>query len=64
MREIVPANRWITVALVAGILALIAYGAFNHDPAAILILATLVLFFATPATLVYLLNRQRRRRDP
>ena len=63
MREIIPANRTITIALLLGLLALIIYGAINHDPATVLIVVALALFFATPTALLYILNHRARRRD-
>jgi hypothetical membrane protein len=62
--NIVPPNRAITAALIIGILALIAYGAYNHDPATIVIIATLFVFFAMPALLLYSLNRRARQQPP
>jgi drug/metabolite transporter (DMT)-like permease len=63
MREIIPASRWITALLVAGLLALIIYGAVNRDPATIAIIVALLVFFATPAALLLILNRRARRGD-
>ena len=62
--DIVPPNRVVTVALALGILALIAYGVYNHDPATIVIIATLFIFVAMPALLLYSLNRRARLRPP
>jgi len=62
--DIIPPNRAITVALIIGMLALIAYGAYNRDPATIVIIAVLVIFFALPALLLYSLNRRARLRPP
>lgn len=61
MREIIPASRWITVLLLAGLVALIIYGAVNGDPATIAIVLALVIFFATPAVLLFIMNRRARR---
>ncbi len=61
MREIIPANRWISALLLAGLLALIVYGAVSGDPATIAIVLALVIFFATPAALLFLLNRRASR---
>ncbi len=60
MREIVPASRWITVLLLAGLLALIIYGAVNRDPATIIIVLALVIFFAIPMALLFMMNRRAR----
>jgi len=62
--DIVPPNRVVTIALALGILALIAYGVYNHDPATIVIIATLLIFIAMPALLLYGLNRRDRLRPP
>lgn len=62
--DIVPPNRVVTIALALGILALIAYGVYNHDPATIVIIATLFIFVAMPALLLYSLNRRARQRPP
>ncbi len=61
MREIVPASRWITALLLAGLLALIIYGALKGDPATVAIAFALVMFFAVPAALLFILNRRARR---
>jgi hypothetical protein len=58
--DIVPPNRAITIALLVGILALIAYGAYRRDPATIAIVIALVIFFGAPALLLFNLNRVRR----
>lgn len=58
--DIVPPNRAITVALLVGILALIAYGAYRRDPATIAIVIALVIFFGAPALLLFNFNRLRR----
>ncbi len=60
LREIVPANRWITVLLALGLLALIVYGALRHDPATIVIVAALIMFFALPAGLLFAIRRRER----
>jgi hypothetical protein len=62
--EIVPPNRVVTIALVVGILALIAYGAYARDPVTIVIALALVVFFALPALLLFSLNRRARLRPP
>ena len=62
--DVVPPNRVITIALALGILALIVYGVYNHDPATIVIIATLFIFIAMPALLVYSLNRRARQHPP
>ena len=62
--DIVPPNRFITIALIIGILALIAYGVYNHDPATIAIVLALAVFFALPAALLLSLNRRARLRPP
>ncbi|HET9110228.1 MAG TPA: hypothetical protein VFN78_05325 [Ktedonobacterales bacterium] len=62
--DIIPPNRAITVVLIIGMLALIAYGAYNRDPATIVIIAALFIFFAMPALLLYSLNRRARQRPP
>jgi hypothetical protein len=62
--DIVPPNRFITIALVIGILALIAYGAYAQNPATLVIIAALILFIAGPALLVFILNRRARLRPP
>ena len=62
--DIVPPNRVVTIALALGILALIAYGVYNHDPATIVIIATLFIFIAMPALLLYSLNRRAHLRPP
>jgi hypothetical membrane protein len=62
--DIVPPNRVVTIALALGILTLIAYGVYNHDPATIVIIATLFIFIAMPALLLYSLNRRDRLRPP
>lgn len=61
MPEIIPASRWITVLLMAGLLTLIIYGAVNRDPATIIIVLALVIFFAAPAALLFTMNRRARR---
>lgn len=61
MREIIPASRWITVLLLAGLLALIIYGAVNGDPATLAIIFALAVFFVLPAALLLFLNRRARR---
>lgn len=62
--DIVPPNRVITLALAIGILALIAYGAYNHDPVTLVIVATVFIFIAMPALLLYSLNRRARHPRP
>ncbi len=62
--DIVPPNRVVTIALALGILALIAYGVYNHDPATIVIIATLLIFVAMPALLLYSLNRRAHLHPP
>lgn len=62
--DIVPPNRFLTIALVVGLLALIAYGAYNRDPATIAIVAALLLFFGAPALLLFSLNRRAGQRPP
>ena len=61
MHEIIPSNRWITILLLLGLVALIVYGAVNGDPATIAIVLALVIFFAAPATLLFIMNRRARR---
>ena len=61
MPEIIPSNRWITILLLVGLLALIVYGAVNGDPATIAIVLALVIFFAIPAALLFIMNRRARR---
>ena len=61
LREIIPASRWITALLLAGLLALIIYGAVNRDPATIVIVLALVMFFAVPMALVFTMNRRAAR---
>jgi hypothetical protein len=58
MREIIPASRWITVLLLAGLLGLIIYGAVNRDPATIVIILALVMFLAVPMGVVFMMNRR------
>lgn len=60
LREIIPTSRWITVVLLLGLLGLIVYGAMNRDPATIVIILALVVFFALPVALVYTMNRRAR----
>jgi hypothetical protein len=60
--DIVPPNRVVTIALALGILALIAYGVYNHDPVTIVIIATVFIFIAMPALLLYSLNRRDHQR--
>jgi Flp pilus assembly protein TadB len=60
--DIIPPNRFITIALIIGLLALIAYGAYNRDPATIAIVVALLLFFGLPALLLFSLNRRARQR--
>ncbi|HEX8995542.1 MAG TPA: hypothetical protein VF812_05890 [Ktedonobacterales bacterium] len=62
--DIVPPNRFITIALIVGFVALIIYGAYNHDPATIAIIAALAVFFGLPALLLFGLNRRGRLRPP
>ncbi len=62
--DIIPPNRAITVVLIIGILALLGYGAYNHDPATVVIIAVLFIFFAMPALLLYSLNRRAGQRPP
>ncbi|MDE3228864.1 MAG: hypothetical protein KGO05_03195 [Chloroflexota bacterium] len=62
--EIVPPNRWLTIALCVGLLALIGYGAWRRDPATIAIIAALVAFFGLPFALLYTLNRRAQLRPP
>lgn len=61
--DIVPPNRFITIALVIGILALIAYGAYQRDPATLIIVLALAVFFGFPAALLFLLNRRARQQQ-
>lgn len=61
---IVPPNRWITLALALGLLALLIYGAFNRDPFTLIILLTLIPFLIMPALLLYSLNRRHRDQPP
>jgi hypothetical protein len=62
--DIVPPNRFLTIALLIGIIALIAYGAYNRDPTTIVIVVALVIFFGAPAFLLFNANRLQRRRPP
>ncbi|HEX8730711.1 MAG TPA: hypothetical protein VF725_01515 [Ktedonobacterales bacterium] len=62
--DLVPPNRWLTIALCVGLLALIGYGAYRRDPATIAIVAALVAFFGLPFALLYTLNRRERARPP
>lgn len=62
--DIVPPNRFITIALLVGILALIAYGISRRDPATILIVIALAVFFGAPALFLFNVNRLQRRRPP
>ncbi len=61
--DIIPPNRLLTVALVLGLAALIVYGAVNRDPATIVIVVALALFFSLPALATVYLNRRRRGQD-
>lgn len=63
MREIIPSNRWITILLLVGILALVIYGAANHDPLTIVIVIALAVFLALPAALLFVASRRARRDD-
>lgn len=58
--EGVPTNRWITVALVVGILALIVYGALNRDPVTFVVAGVFVVVVAPMAVFTYLGYRKRR----
>lgn len=62
--NIIPPNRPLTVALIVGIIALIAYGVYRGDPATFVIVAALVVFFALPAILLYTANRRARLHTP
>lgn len=62
--DIIPPNRTLTITLIVGILALIAYGAYTRDPATLVIIAALVIFFALPAALLFTFNRRARLRPP
>ncbi|HEU5345501.1 MAG TPA: hypothetical protein VFU60_14235 [Ktedonobacterales bacterium] len=62
--DIVPPNRFLTIALLVGLLALIAYGAYNRDPATIVIVVALLVFFGAPTLLLFSLNRRARQRPP
>lgn len=62
--DIVPPNRFLTIALLVGLLALIAYGAYNRDPATIVIVVALLVFFGAPALLLFALNRRAHQRPP
>jgi hypothetical protein len=62
--DIVPPNRFLTIALLVGLLALIAYGAYNRDPATIAIVVALLVFFGAPALLLFALNRRAHQRPP
>ena len=62
--DIIPPNRWITIALGVGLLALIGYGAWRRDPATIAIVAALVAFFGLPFALLFTLNRRARNHPP
>lgn len=62
--NIVPPNRFITIALLIGILALIVYGIVRRDPATILIVIALAVFFGAPALFLFNANRLQRRRPP
>jgi hypothetical protein len=61
MFNIIPSNRWITLVLAIGLLALLVYGAARHDPATIVIAAAL-LVFAAPITLLSIINWRQRHR--
>lgn len=60
--EIMPPNRFITVALIVGLLALIGYGVYTRNPVTIIIVVTLLLFFGLPALAIYSLHRRERQR--
>lgn len=60
--EIVPPNRFITVALIVGLLALIGYGVYTRNPVTIIIVATLLIFFGLPALAIYLFHRHASQR--
>ncbi len=62
--DIIPPNRALTIALIVGIIALIAYGIYRGDPATFVIVAALVVFFALPAILLYTANRRARLQTP
>ncbi|MGH2504976.1 MAG: hypothetical protein ACRDID_20895 [Ktedonobacterales bacterium] len=62
--NIVPPNRFLTIALLIGMLALIAYGISRRDPATIIIVIALAVFFGAPAFLLFNANRLQRRRPP
>lgn len=56
--DIIPPNRLLSVALILGLAALIVYGAVKRDPATIIIVAALAVFFGVPALLLGYLNRR------
>ncbi len=60
--DIIPPNRFLTIALSLGILALIAYGAYHRDPVTLVIILALAIFFGLPALLLFTLNRRARLR--
>lgn len=62
--DVIPPNRIVTIALIVGLLALIAYGVYSGDPATIAIVLALVVFFGLPAFLLFSLNRRARMRPP
>jgi hypothetical protein len=61
MFNIIPSNRWITLVLAIGLLALLVYGAARRDPATIVIAIALLVFAAPVAALAIINWRQRRR---
>lgn len=62
--DVIPPNRFITIALILGMIALIAYGAYQRDPATIAIVAALAVFFGLPTLLLFTLNRRARLHAP
>lgn len=64
MPNLVPQSRLLTIALVAGLVALIIFGFVSQNPLTGAVLGVLVVFFAIPALIVYVLNRRARRDNP
>lgn len=62
MFNIVPSNRWITVVVGIGLLALIVYGVVTHNPTTIVIIIALLIFSA-PVTLLAIINWRERRKS-
>ncbi len=56
-----PGSRWYTAVILVLFACLLVYGFLNGDPAVFVILGVLLVFFALPLLLLYVLNWRERR---